>query len=196
MSVHDARRQAVAGTLARVERHLEGGVDHTSLQHVKEELMRLAEQSALWSAAHFPPPPEGEPAARYPIHAAAGQTLALYLDVTRPGKRIGPHDHSTWACIAAVQGMEIHRLYERTDSGHDAGPATLRQTGEVVVEPGTGIALMPEDIHAVEVPPGPEIRHLHMYGRALETLPERLAYDMERGTCERMATRAQAAVQR
>lgn len=187
MSIRDARQQAVTGTLARVKQHLEGGLTHSALQHVKQELMALADQAPLWSAEHFPPPADGELQARYLISVDPDQSHALYLNVMRPGKRIVPHNHTTWACIAAVQGMEINRLYERTDAGHEAGPATLRQTGRVVVAPGTGIALMPEDIHSVEIPQGEEIRHLHMYGRALETLSERLAYDMERGTCERMA---------
>ncbi len=42
--------------------------------------------------------------------------------------------------------------------------------------------MMPDDIHNFEVRGDQVIRHLHFYGRPLEKLSERKAFDMEKGT--------------
>jgi predicted metal-dependent enzyme (double-stranded beta helix superfamily) len=180
---HRAERAAhVAATVGRIRSIAERGIarhgiDRAALEAIKAELLALAARDMLFSATAFPPPPGGTPGAhRYGLHVDADDRYALYLNAMNPGCETRPHDHTTWAVVVAVEGQELNRLYRRSDD--ETGLIVER---EVMVEPGAGLALMPDDIHSIHIVGSRPTRHLHMYGLALERLTARHAFDPETG---------------
>lgn len=179
-----ARTAAIASTVGRI-RAIEAteGVTRPALEKIKAELLGLAAQEHLFPTHAFPPPaPDQKGANRYLLHEDPGNRFALYLNALNPGNETKPHDHTTWAVIVAVDGQELNRVYDRLDDGTDPDRCELRLREEVMVEPGRGIAFLPEDIHSIHTTGDRPTRHLHMYGLALERLDDRKAYDAETGT--------------
>jgi predicted metal-dependent enzyme (double-stranded beta helix superfamily) len=164
-----------------------GPLDRARLDEIKDMVQALAAKAELWSEAFYPAPQADERQNRYRIGGDDETGITLYLNVMRSGKKIPPHDHTTWACIASVDGVEHNTLYERTDDGSVDGKASLRVRGVIEIAPGNSVAMMPDDIHSVEIKGDQIIRHLHYYGRPLETLSERKAFDMDAGTYKIMS---------
>lgn len=188
MLVNHAHRDDIAAAIESIKEIAgSGALARSDMDHVLQVVLGLASHPAWWSADHFADPAPDEQQARYLIAESEEKTYALYLNVMRPGKRIPPHNHTTWACIAAVEGEEVNTVYERLDDGSVAGHARIRAVRTVTIAPGTGLALMPDDIHSVSIEGDRPIRHLHMYGNALETLGDRLIFDMETDSCKVMS---------
>jgi predicted metal-dependent enzyme (double-stranded beta helix superfamily) len=167
-----ARAVAVAAAIDRI-RAIERsqGVTRASLDAIKAEMLALAAQERLFPSSAFPPPPDGEKGSRrYLLQEDPDNRFALYLNALNPGNETRPHDHTTWAVVVAVAGQELNKVYRR-------GNGTLAVDHEVMVEPGRGIALMPDDIHSIHTTGTVPTRHLHMYGLALEKLDRRMGYD-------------------
>jgi predicted metal-dependent enzyme (double-stranded beta helix superfamily) len=184
--VKAARAAAVAATIDRI-RAIEAsqGVTRASLDAIRAEMLSLAAQEHLFPSAEFPPPPNGKKGGqRYLLQEDEGGRFALYLNALNPGNETKPHDHTTWAVVVAVDGQELNRVYDRLDDGRTPGKAELRLREEIMVEPGRGIALMPEDIHSIHTTGSVPTRHLHMYGLALEKLDKRQGFDPEAGTVQ------------
>ena len=171
--------QAVAAMKSAI--HTEG-LTPDALVTVREQLKALAAHKDFWNETDFPPLAENEAYALYLVREDPDQRYSLYLNVMKAGIRIAPHDHTTWASVAAVEGTEHNELYKRTDDGKTPGVATLALQGTVAVGPGVAVALMPDDVHAIEIKGTQPIRHLHMYGRALDTLTERKSFDLATNT--------------
>jgi predicted metal-dependent enzyme (double-stranded beta helix superfamily) len=181
--VSAARAAAVAATIDRI-RAIEAkeGVTRPALEKIRAELLTLAAQEHLFPSSQFPPPPNGEKGSnRYLLQEDPGNRFALYMNALNPGNETKPHDHTTWAVVVAVDGQELNKVYERLDDGADPAKCELRIREQIMVEPGRGICLMPEDIHSIHTTGSVPTRHLHMYGLALEKLDNRKGYDPETG---------------
>ena len=181
-----ARAAAVAAAMDRVKTiERTQGVTRPALDAVKAEMLALAAEEHLFPAAEFPPPPAGEKGSkRYLLQEDPDGRFALYMLALNPGNTTKAHDHTTWAVITAVDGQELNRIYRRTDDRATPGKATLELVREVMVEPGTGVAFMPDDIHSIHTEGTRSTRHLHVYGLALERLDERQGFDPEAGTVQ------------
>ena len=164
---------------------VKGKMTHTSIDPICSSLKLLAARSELWQEDEYPEPEAGNNRAPYLVgqHESG---LSLYLNIMRAGNIVRPHNHTTWACIAAVDGAEYNTLFRRLDDGSKPGIADIKETKVVKIEPGVCLAMLDDDIHSVEIKDGETIRHLHFYGMAVDTIKGRLRFNMANGTCELM----------
>jgi predicted metal-dependent enzyme (double-stranded beta helix superfamily) len=192
------RQEAVQALLVDARRIIgEQGVTREALKALSERLLELATHRTLFDAADFPPPQpgSGDTSTRYRLNPGE-DGFALYLNSLLPGKTTIPHNHDTWAVIAAIDGAELNRLYRRLDDGRDPDRAQLELAQEVVVRPGVPIAFLPDDIHSIHVGGAEPTLHFHLYGRPLETLMGRLGFETDTGLVVRYnATHMQRATQ-
>ncbi|BCQ29814.1 cysteine dioxygenase (plasmid) [Caballeronia sp. NK8] len=173
------RRERVESLIAHAHAILErDGLTRDALAHIAAALQTLAARPELFSRDDFPPPDasSGDTSTRYRLNPGS-DGIALYLNSLLPGKTTIPHNHDTWAVIVAVEGSELNRVYRRTDDRSDADRASLELDREVLVEPGTPIAFLPDDIHSIHVTGARPTLHFHLYGRPLETLSGRLGFE-------------------
>jgi len=151
------------------------GVTRKALEDIKSQLLQLATHAEWFSEAEFPAP-EGKTLDTSYVYRlsqdASDNRFALYVQSARAPTRSPPHNHDTWAVITGIRGQEFNRFYRRAGRG-------VEQTGDHVVEPGTGVAMMPEDLHSIHITDENAVITFHMYGRALECLTGREYYDRE-----------------
>jgi len=181
--IRDRRNTAVKDTVAAVRRiEREKGVNAAALEAIKAELLKLAARRELFPIKHFPVGPDDGNGVIYRLSEDPDHRFALYASTGVPGKGVHPHNHTTWAVIVGVHGDEHNVFYRRSDDGSRPGKGALAKIGEATVSPGTGVTLMPDDIHSIFVTGTTNTVHLHMYGLALEQLHERVMYDTRAGT--------------
>lgn len=169
-----SRDSVIQPFLAQVRAIHERGIDRAALQQIIVLLEGLAERRELFNFERFPAPvaATGETQFRYRLNDD-GESPTLYVNALLPGKATLPHNHETWAIIVAVEGQELNRVYRREDDGSDPARARLALEREIVVQPGTPVAFLGEDLHGIRVEGDQPTLHFHLYGRPLESLENR-----------------------
>ncbi len=181
-SVAERRAAAVAATVDKVRRiEADMGVNYDALERIKQELIELSRHTELFPAQDFPLGPDDSNMI-YRLSEDPDHRFALYMSTGKTGKETPPHDHTTWAVIVGLKGKEHNRFYERVDDRSVPGRGEVRVKDQFTVELGTGVTLMPEDIHSIHLEGAPPTLMFHMYGLALDHLHKRVAYDVEAGT--------------
>ena len=169
-AIADRRARACSNLLRAVHVITEReGVTPSALHAIKLVLTALARKTEL-----FPPDDFARPEAQGRIHPLLVEDddgHGLYLTISLPGKEAAPHDHGIWCVNAVISGRERHHFYRRTDDGAASGRTELTKVGEVVVEPGTGMAMSDHDIHSTEVLGDQPAIGLALYGYALTRFP-------------------------
>ena len=175
------RERAVAACIADVKAIIaDHGVTRGALERVKGRLLELAERRDLFSFEQLPLLHQGS--TMHLLSEDEDHGFALYAVAAHSDSKTPPHDHTTWAVVVGVEGAELNRHWRRVDDGTVAGEGRLEEAGVTMVEPGTGVALMPDDIHSIERASAAPMLHFHLYGRSIEHLPERKQFDQAAGT--------------
>ncbi|HYG41492.1 MAG TPA: hypothetical protein VEA17_01085 [Bordetella sp.] len=179
-TLRERRHTVVRGLLEKV-RKIEQARGHTreSLEAIKQALVEATQDPAIFVTPEFEPAQRGtfKDFVAYRLNEDHPDGRALYLSLALPGKESPPHNHNNWAVLAGIKGAEENRLYKSEPDG------SFSQIDSILVGPGTGVALMPDDIHSIHVQGrGDEpVWQLRFYERPLEEQTDRAQYDPATG---------------
>ena len=168
------RSKTIRSTVDRIRKiEAEHGVTKTGLEQIRGELQNLASQSDWFGETEFPPPQNSSEDTSFVYRLSEdpqNNRFALYVQSARSPTNTPAHNHDTWAVIVGIQGEELNRFYERSNGG-------VEVVGSHVVCPGSGVTLLPDDLHSIHISDKYAVINFHMYGLGLEYLTKRQYYD-------------------
>jgi len=88
--------------------------------------------------------------------------LTVQTVVWLPGQTSPIHNHATWGVVALVSGQEKNTFWQRTPSDHH--PDQISRVGDLMLNPGDTISLMPNAIHCVEAMGNEPTITFNLYG--------------------------------
>ena len=158
--------------IRRIEADL--GVTRDGVEAIRDRLIELSARRELFPLADFPAPGADDELSSFMYRLAqdADDRFALYAQSSRGHVETPAHNHTTWAVVVGHAGQELNRFYERSDDG-------VAETHQHMVEAGTGVAMLPDDLHSIHID-GPAL-NFHCYGLALERLDAREYYNAAEG---------------
>lgn len=166
LSLSLQRTVAVREAMADIRVIESTGVDRAAVDGIRNRLIELAADKKLFSRSDFPVPKNNIGGQLYLLSQDTDGRFALYLQVVAGANSTPAHNHTTWAVIVGLEGRELNRVYD----GH-AEKGKPEVVSEYVVEHGTGIAFLPEDVHSIHIEDGS--LNFHCYGLDLNALSER-----------------------
>ena len=168
MATWQATVTAAIDDIRKIE--AEHGVTRQGVEAIRDRLVAMAADRSAFDLDEFPAPLDDDPKTSflYRLSEDDDGRFALYAQRSRGRVNTPAHNHTTWACVVGFDGAELNRFYERTDDG-------VRQTHDNLVQAGTGVAMLPDDLHSIHID-GPAL-NFHCYGLALERLSEREYYN-------------------
>ncbi len=171
-SARDAAVHAAMDDIRKIEQ--DHGVTRAGVEAIRDRLIELSARRELFPRSDFPAPTDDSPESSYMYRLAqdVDDRFALYAQSSRGEVATPPHNHTTWAVVVGHAGSELNRFYERTDDG-------VAETHQHLVEAGTGVAMLPDDLHSIHID-GPAL-NFHCYGLALERLDRREYFDATEG---------------
>jgi predicted metal-dependent enzyme (double-stranded beta helix superfamily) len=171
---------AVEGFAGDVERIMAGASDRRrAVEQVRPLLARLMERSDLLDEQFRIVSPEGR--VRYQFYRSTDGRLTIGGPIFEPGHPTVVHNHNTWGVIGIYTGQQQTTRYLRADDGSVPGRATLTQTSDELLGPGSIYFLLPpDDIHRIEAVGGPSLS-IHVLGVDLGQ-QFRQFFDVEAGT--------------
>ncbi|AWB34383.1 cysteine dioxygenase family protein [Orrella marina] len=149
-------------------------------EKIRKLLENLAIQSDLFPEEDFKPRP-GASGGLYELYVAPDRSLSLYASAGASGKYQPPHDHTTWAVIAGIRGIERNQFFECLERDDATSSGTIRFVRDAEVGPGQSVTLAADEFHTIAVDEGGDALHLHLYGNALDTLVGRIGFESETG---------------
>jgi len=143
------------------------GVTREGVAAMRDRLVQMASHKDLFSLDDYPPPADSG-SAMYRISQDDDDRFALYVNSSDGDRSTPAHNHTTWAVVVGFEGQELNKFYERRAVGSPP------HTHQHMVEAGTGVAMLPDDLHSIHLTG--RALNFHMYGLALERLDKREYY--------------------